>query len=403
MDLGDLNKVWEVKPLKRKPGEDEARKILEKIAKQVQPIMRKHKWRVKVLSEFCPKNSSLLGLNVGGGVEVKLRLRRPNRDWDFIPYDQVLDTMLHELCHNVHGPHNASFYQLWDEIRKDSEGPLSEECEEFMAKGISGTGEGFDLLGRRLGGFSRQPPISSLRQTALAAAEKRSRLGAMLPSGPNRLGGDSNIKAALSPIQAAAMAAERRLQDNLWCGSESYEVSELEEISSDVFRKGQSAESSSTSTSSRTHSSDFPQKGQSAESSRSSTSSRTHTSNTAPSKKSRAADNQVDVQHSKPRSASTSNNIAPASASGLAHGATDSSGDVEGWECGICTLFNPPLAPICDACGIEKPKDVVAKFRFWSCKFCTLENSVSLNKCSACDQWRYSYGAPVSSRLNLGT
>ncbi|KAK9089875.1 hypothetical protein Scep_028957 [Stephania cephalantha] len=375
MDLGDLNKVWEVKSLKRKPGEDEARKILEKIAKQVQPIMRKHKWRVKVLSEFCylqSKNSSLLGLNVGGGVEVKLRLRRPNRDWDFIPYDQVLDTMLHELCHNVHGPHNASFYQLWDEIRK--------ECEEFMAKGISGTGEGFDLLGRRLGGFSRQPPISSLRQTALAAAEKRSRLGAMLPSGPNRLGGDSNIKAALSPIQAAAMAAERRLQDNFG-----------------------SAESSRSSTSSRTHGSDFPQKGQSAESSRSSTSSQTHTSNTAPSKKSRVADNQVDVQHSKLRSETTSNNIAPASASGFAHGATDSSGDVEGWECGICTLFNPPLAPICDACGIEKPKDVVAKFRFWSCKFCTLENSVSLNKCSACDQWRYSYGAPVSSRLNLGT
>jgi hypothetical protein len=51
MDLDDLNKVWEIKALK-KPGEDEARKILERIAKQVQPIMRKHKWRVKLLSEF---------------------------------------------------------------------------------------------------------------------------------------------------------------------------------------------------------------------------------------------------------------------------------------------------------------------------------------------------------------
>ncbi|KAL9272931.1 DNA-dependent metalloprotease WSS1-like protein, partial [Drosera capensis] len=65
-----------------------------------------------------PNNPSLLGLNVGGGVQVKLRLRRPNREWDFIPYNQVLDTMLHELCHNAHGPHNASFYQLWDELRK---------------------------------------------------------------------------------------------------------------------------------------------------------------------------------------------------------------------------------------------------------------------------------------------
>jgi len=51
MDLNDLNKVWEVKPLK-KIREDEAREILEKVAKQVQPIMRKRRWKVKVLSEF---------------------------------------------------------------------------------------------------------------------------------------------------------------------------------------------------------------------------------------------------------------------------------------------------------------------------------------------------------------
>ncbi|XP_024018978.1 alpha-N-acetylglucosaminidase [Morus notabilis] len=118
MNLGDLNKVWEIKALK-KPGEEEAEKILERIAKHVQPIMRNHKWRVKLLSEFCPNNPSLLGLNVGGGVQVKLRLWRPNRDWDFFPFDQILDTMLHELCHNVHAPHNASFYNLWDELRKD--------------------------------------------------------------------------------------------------------------------------------------------------------------------------------------------------------------------------------------------------------------------------------------------
>lgn len=98
-----------------------------------------------------------------------------------------------------------------------------QECEELIAKGITGTGQGFDLPGRRLGGFSRQAPLSSIRQTALAAAETRARRGALLPSGPKRLGGDSNIKAALSPVQAAAMAAERRLHDDLWCGSKSSE------------------------------------------------------------------------------------------------------------------------------------------------------------------------------------
>ncbi|XP_017423979.1 DNA-dependent metalloprotease WSS1 isoform X2 [Vigna angularis] len=212
MDLNDLNKVWEIKPLKR-IGEDEARKILEKVAKQVQPIMRKRKWKVNVLSEFCPANPSLLGLNIGPGAEIKIRLRRPNCDWDFFPYEQILDTMLHELCHNEHGPHNAQFYNLLDEIRR--------ECEELMVKGINNTGKGFELYGRRLGGSSQQAPLSSLRQTALAAAESRARHSALLPSGPQYLGGDTNIKSSLSPIQAAAMAAERRLHDDKWCGSKS--------------------------------------------------------------------------------------------------------------------------------------------------------------------------------------
>lgn len=212
MDLSDLNKVWELKPLKM-TGETEARKILENVAKQVQPIMHRHKWKVQVLSEFCPSNPALMGLNIGGGSEIKLRLRRPERQWDFFPYEQILDTMLHELCHNEHGPHNADFYKLLDELRL--------ECEELMAKGLTGTGKGFDLPGRRLGGFTRAPPLPMLRQNALAAAERRTQLGNLLPQGPRQLGGDGSIKSALSPVQAAAMAAERRLHDDIWCGSQS--------------------------------------------------------------------------------------------------------------------------------------------------------------------------------------
>ncbi|KZV29516.1 hypothetical protein F511_00794 [Dorcoceras hygrometricum] len=220
MNLGDLNKVWEIKTLKRKTKEEEAQKILDGVAKQVQPIMRNHNWRVKILSEFCPKNPALLGLNVGRGIHIKLRLRRPNRDDEFIPFHEVLDTMLHELCHNVHGPHNSSFYKLWDEIRK--------ECEDFINKGISGTGQGFDLPGKRLGG-SRLKPSSSLRQATLTAAENRARLGKLLPSGPKHIGADSAVMVSLSPIQAAAMAAEMRLRDNIWCGSEFCDDCEYDE------------------------------------------------------------------------------------------------------------------------------------------------------------------------------
>jgi len=52
MEVGDLHKVWEVWELKRKPDAPAARALLDRIAKQVQPIMRRRKWRVKVLSEF---------------------------------------------------------------------------------------------------------------------------------------------------------------------------------------------------------------------------------------------------------------------------------------------------------------------------------------------------------------
>lgn len=51
MNTGDGFRVWETKALRRS-GEGEAKRILDRIAKQVQPIMRKHKWKVKLLSEM---------------------------------------------------------------------------------------------------------------------------------------------------------------------------------------------------------------------------------------------------------------------------------------------------------------------------------------------------------------
>ncbi|XP_062078816.1 uncharacterized protein LOC133783269 isoform X2 [Humulus lupulus] len=375
MNVGDLHKVWEIKALK-KPGEEEARKILENVAKQVQPIMRNHKWRVKLLTEFCPKNPSLLGLNVGGGIQVKLRLRRPNKDWEFFPFYQILDTMLHELCHNAHGPHNANFYNLWDELRK--------ECEDLMSKGISGTGQGFDLPGRRLGGFTRQPSLSSLRSTALSAAEKRSRMNSLLPSGPKRLGGDSTIMVALSPVQAAAMAAERRLQDDIWCGSVSCDASECGESSSD--KPEDLSHVKQTAGISKVHST-----------------SSAYASDSISRKRSRESSN---FSPAHPPNGHSQSNFIDLSPSGF-NSDRDSEHNTQEttmWGCETCTLLNPPLAPICEVCGTPKPRDMSNKYKVWSCNLCTLENSVKLDKCCACSQWRYSHGPPVASQPpNLGT
>ncbi len=60
------------------------------------------------------------GLNINGGggrtSEIKIRLRPHKSDSSFFPYEHLIGTMLHELVHNVQGPHNAVFYKLLDEI-----------------------------------------------------------------------------------------------------------------------------------------------------------------------------------------------------------------------------------------------------------------------------------------------
>ncbi|DBA69906.1 TPA: hypothetical protein ACH3X2_012403 [Trebouxia sp. C0005] len=154
IEPSDPLKVWDFKAL-QKHGSAEALELLRRIARQVQPVMRKRGWRVPLLSEFSPKNPNLLGLNINGGggrtSEIKIRLRPHKSDSSFFPYEHLIGTMLHELVHNVQGPHNAVFYKLLDEI--------TEECEGFMAKGIAGSGAGFDApsVGRLGAGPSSHP------------------------------------------------------------------------------------------------------------------------------------------------------------------------------------------------------------------------------------------------------
>lgn len=112
-------KVRKFEHLRDKPRQDEARKFLENIAKHVQPIMKRNKWRVQLLSEFYPvERPCLRGQNWGRGKEIKLRLRRPYSDGEFIPCSDALNTMLHELCHNVH-PHGPDFDALLNDLRKE--------------------------------------------------------------------------------------------------------------------------------------------------------------------------------------------------------------------------------------------------------------------------------------------
>ena len=53
----------------------------------------------------------LLGLNVNGGQEIKLRLRTDDL-LGFRNYNKIRDTLVHELTHNVWGDHDNKFKEL---------------------------------------------------------------------------------------------------------------------------------------------------------------------------------------------------------------------------------------------------------------------------------------------------
>ncbi|GAB1734816.1 hypothetical protein NU195Hw_g9574t1 [Hortaea werneckii] len=162
------------------PRGDAALTMLRKVASLVKPIMRKHGWKVQILAEFLPPEQNLLGLNINKGYKICIRLRYHNNPDLFLPTEQVVDTMLHELSHNVWGDHDSNFHRLWDELR--------DEQETLMRKGY--TGEGFLSEGHRLGGGRYgAPPPHEVRRLARASAEKRQAQGKLSKGSGQRLGG----------------------------------------------------------------------------------------------------------------------------------------------------------------------------------------------------------------------
>ncbi|KAJ2793047.1 hypothetical protein H4R20_006664 [Coemansia guatemalensis] len=206
--MGGNELIGSTHVLKRRPAADTALAMLQRVSAQVRPIMQQRGWRVKVLREFYPRTANLLGLNVNRGQEIRLRLRSPHDDSRFLEYTDVLGTMLHELVHIERAPHDSEFYRRLDELRR--------ETEELMARGY--TGDGFHSDGRRVGqGVSHNAPRHQLREKRLRAAEGR----AVAMGGRARtLGGaEWAVKQArYTPAQMAAMALERRLRDERWCG-----------------------------------------------------------------------------------------------------------------------------------------------------------------------------------------
>ncbi|KAH9897816.1 WLM domain-containing protein [Cubamyces lactineus] len=200
--------------LKDRPNANRALPLLQRVASLVKPIMRKHGWVLPVLSEFFPESPNLLDINAGQ--KILVRLRPADAPDTFFDEEDIVHTMLHELTHNVHGPHDEKFYKFLS--------GLEEEYEALRKSGYSG--EGFHSEGRRLGtNVSHDVPPHIARQKALEAAEKRRKISVVLGGG-GRLGG--TIRGSKSPRELAAEAAERRAHDEKACASGALAQAEAE-------------------------------------------------------------------------------------------------------------------------------------------------------------------------------
>ncbi|CAM6105072.1 unnamed protein product [Calypogeia fissa] len=184
----DAYTVWEIKTLGM-VRDGNARKLLEDVVKLVQPIMRKRKWIVPLLSEFCPENPRLQGLNTDQGQQIEIRLRsHPNSRW-LCFYEEAVEIMLHELTHIQCSGHGADFHKLLKELTQESVLLMANDPTRTWRAFFTRTWQGF---------------FTSRRQ--------ETPMGPTTPSGP-----DSEIMKALGLLQQAAIPPHRRTRYILCC------------------------------------------------------------------------------------------------------------------------------------------------------------------------------------------
>jgi hypothetical protein len=260
--------------------------------------------------------------------------------------ESVVDTMLHELAHNVHGPHDGKFHALWDQLRDEYQG--------LVVKGYSG--EGFLSEGRRLGG--RNMPNHEVRRVAREAAEKR-RAGPLGTGSGQRLGG-----AAPRPGQdirkVIASAVERRNTTLKGCATDKLSDTEIRDIADTATRNGfrtQAEEDEANEAAIAQALWELVQEDEQAKYGRS------YIPPTAANPTGNGGGAVLAADHGPSGSRSVPDRGPVANAA--LHNAEQSSRSRSDekqqrqqdstWACETCTLHNPSNFLCCDACGAEKP------------------------------------------------
>ena len=108
------------------PGPAAAEALLRQLSTDpsILAILEQHRWSVGELKEMAPvghvgvSESCLMGLNVNAGQEILLRCRTD--DWCGLrPYHTLIEVLLHELTHNVHGDHDDAFKTLNSQLKRE--------------------------------------------------------------------------------------------------------------------------------------------------------------------------------------------------------------------------------------------------------------------------------------------
>lgn len=318
------------------PRADAALNTLKKVASLVKPIMRARGWTVNELAEFYPEQPNLLGINVNKGMKICLRLRYPTDRNQFMPMESVIDTMLHELAHNVHSSHDSHFHALWDQLRDEHQG--------LIYKGY--TGEGFLSEGQRLGG--QRMPLREVRRLAREAAEKRH--ASAVRTGPGRRLGGAAPRADQDIRQVIVKAIERRNKTLRGCATDKLSDKEIRIIADTATRNGsrtQAEEDEANEAAIAQALWELVQEDEQVKYGQ---------SYIPPTAENPTGNGGGSVMGTKPGPsqpvAQGNSVLAPATATD-----TDKHPDTESgmWACEKCTLHNPTKFLSCEVCGAEKP------------------------------------------------
>ena len=93
----------------------------------------------------------MAGLNTNFGQIINIRLRPARTPDTFYDMETLMDTMLHELAHNVFSEHEKPFYGLFEEIKG--------EWELLSSKGYQGVRPGGFRWRWRMWRFGKQSHI----------------------------------------------------------------------------------------------------------------------------------------------------------------------------------------------------------------------------------------------------